>query len=86
MGILGFRAPSGKDDNYVKAEIMTNLLNNSYSTGLLDKLSDDGKLLGAYALNLPFQDHGAILVLYIPKLVGQKLEEAEKSYSKRLKK
>ncbi len=78
IGILGFRAPSGKDDNYVKADIMTDLLNNSYSTGLLDKLSDDGKLLGAYALNLPFQDHGAVLVIYIPKLVGQKLDEAEK--------
>lgn len=78
MGILGFRAPSGKDDNFVKADIMTNLLNNSYSTGLLDKLSDDGKLLGAIALSLPLQDHGAVLVLYIPKLVGQKLDEAEK--------
>lgn len=77
MGIIGFRAPSSKDPDYLATEVATRILNNSYSTGLLDKLTIDGKLLGAFALQIPYIDHGAIAVLMVPKIVGQKLEDAE---------
>lgn len=78
IGLLGYRAPSVIDEDYVKTEVMISLLNNSYSTGVFDKLIDDGKLLAANAVPMPYQDHGAVAIIYVPKLVGQKFSSAEK--------
>lgn len=77
VGLFGFRAPSSKDPKAFTAEITTKLLNNSYSTGLLDKLSIDGKVLAAQAMQMPYQDYGAIIMFTVPKIVGQSLEKAE---------
>lgn len=77
VALLGFRAPSEKDDKNSVAEITAKLLNNSYSTGLLDKLSIDGKVLAAEAMQMPYMDHGAIIIFAVPKIVGQSLENAE---------
>lgn len=77
VSLLGFRAPSNTASDYASAEVLTSLLNNSYSTGLLDKLSLDGKLLAAQALSIPYQDHGAVIIFTIPKIVGQSFDKAE---------
>lgn len=77
IAILGYRAPSQTDKKFEVSEIVARLLNNSYSTGLLDKLSIDGKLLAAQAIPMPYHDHGAVIILAIPKIVGQSLENAE---------
>lgn len=77
LGLLGFRAPSSTDKDYLKAEVISRLLNNSYSTGLLDALSIEGKILAAQAIQMPYQDHGAIIMFFVPKIIGQKLESAE---------
>jgi predicted Zn-dependent peptidase len=53
------------------------MLNNSYSTGLLDKLTLDGKILAAQAISMPYYDHGATILFIIPKIIGQKFESAE---------
>ncbi|MCB9002221.1 MAG: insulinase family protein [Bacteroidales bacterium] len=78
VGLLGYRAPSVKDDQSLLVEVLASIFNNSYSTGLLDKLSVDGKLLAAESFEMPYQDYGALLVLFVPKIVGQSLENAEK--------
>ena len=77
VGLFGYRAPSSKDEKTLTTEIITRLLNNSYSTGLLDKLSIDGKVLMAQAMQMPYQDYGAIILFTVPKIVGQSLENAE---------
>ncbi len=46
-------------------------------TGLADKLTLDGKLLGSMMMPLSLEDQGAILMLIIPKILGQSHEEAE---------
>ena len=46
-------------------------------TGLADKLTLEGKLMGAVLLPLSLEDHGANVMLIIPKLLGQSHEEAE---------
>lgn len=78
LAILGYRAPNATDPRKPLLDVTTRLLNNSYSTGLLDKLTLDGKLLAAQAMMMPYYDHGAIILLVVPKVVGQKLEDAEK--------
>lgn len=77
LGVLGFRAPSQKDKEFVKASMMAQLLNNSYSTGLLDNIADEGKVLVAQVLQFPYTDHGIIGIFYVPKIIGQSLKDAE---------
>lgn len=77
VGLFGYRAPSSKDEKSLTTEIITRLLNNSYSTGLLDRLSIDGKVLMAQAMQMPYQDYGALILFTVPKIVGQSLEDAE---------
>lgn len=75
--ILGFRAPSLSHKDHYKLIILSNLLTNSLQTGILDKLVLDAKLLAVQAISLPYVDHGALLILIVPKIVGQTLENAE---------
>ena len=77
IGLLGFRAPSTTDKDFIVSEVVARMLNNSYSTGFFDLLTLDGKLLAAQAIPMPYQDHGAILVFALPKIVGQSLDDAE---------
>ena len=46
-------------------------------TGLADKLTLEGKLMGAVLMPMSLEDYGANLLLVIPKLLGQSHEEAE---------
>ena len=77
MGVLGYRTVTMNDyDSYV-ISVCEKLLNNSSSTGYLDKLMNDRKLLAAMALNNERLDHGGMMILYVPKILGQKFEDAE---------
>ena len=49
----------------------------SGGNGRLDELSTEGKLMGAMLMPLSMQDAGSNVILYIPKLIGQKHEDAE---------
>lgn len=77
IALLGYRAPSVKDRDAIYVDIITRMLNNSNSTGLLDQLSLEGKLLISEAFNLPYHDHGSIAIFAVPKIIGQSLEKAE---------
>ena len=77
IGALGYRTvPMGDKASYV-LEVCQALLNNSSSTGYLDKLMNDGKLLGAVTMSYPRLDNGGYMVMYVPKIIGQKFEDAE---------
>lgn len=77
IGGMGYRVPTVESNEKLILDITAKLLNNSGSTGLLDQLMIDGKLLAAQAVQMPYQDYGCFLVLCIPKLIGQKFEEVE---------
>lgn len=77
MGILGFRAPGfGHEDN-PGITVINNLLSNSEGSGYIDALTNDGKILGAESFNILYNDYSANSIFFAPKLIGQKLEEAE---------
>lgn len=86
LGVLGFRTvPKGHPDE-IALEICNGILSNSNSTGLLDKLSLDNKIMAAQVMAMPYQDHGANIILFIPKILGQKLEDAEQLIFDEIKK
>ncbi|MDD3740597.1 MAG: insulinase family protein [Bacteroidales bacterium] len=77
IGLLGFRTVKTNDKDEVVLDVCQALLSNSASTGYLDKLSLDGKLLEVISFNDIRNDHGALMVLFVPKVVGQSLKKAE---------
>jgi predicted Zn-dependent peptidase len=77
MALLGFRTVPETHDDYLALEIANRILSNSNQTGLLDELSTEGELLAAQVMPMPFNDHGATIMLVIPKIIGQKMEDAE---------
>lgn len=77
LGILGFRTVPAGDKDEVALEVCNGILSNENQTGLLDKLTIDHKLLAAQAFSMDYNDYGQTLLLIVPKILGQKLEDAE---------
>ncbi len=77
MGALVFPGVKISDPDYLPLNLACNLFSNG-ETGLTDKLTLDGKIMGAMLMPLSLEDHGANLMIYIPKLIGQSHKKAEK--------
>jgi zinc protease len=79
IGLIGFRNVTNTDPDKAAMEVAMGILSNSASTGFLDKLTLDGKLMAAMSFPLMANnDYGQSIILYVPKLVGQSLKKAEK--------
>jgi predicted Zn-dependent peptidase len=84
IALLGFRTvPNGHADE-IALDVCNGILNNGNETGLLDKLVIDNKLLAAMVLPMNHNDHGSSVMFVVPKVVGQKLEDAEKLVKEQL--
>ena len=78
FGMIGFRMPQPRHEDNIALGIIRNLFNNNSSTGLLDRLSIENKLLGSSAISgLGGADHGAMGFMFIPKLIFQTFKGAE---------
>ena len=77
FGIIGFRtAPPNHTDREV-LDVIRNLFNNSSSTGFLDRLSVENKILSAGAFPIGGIDHGGMGFQFLPKLLFQTFRSAE---------
>lgn len=86
MALLGFRtAPEGHPDE-IALDVCNGILSNQNQTGLLDKLSIDNKVLITAILPMNHNDYGSTILLIIPKILGQKLEQAEQLVMNELEK
>lgn len=86
LGLVGFRTVTSEHPDYIPLEVAMSVLNNRNQTGLLDKLTLDGEILAAQAFSMPYNDHGAAVILMVPKIVGQKLPAAEELILNEIKK
>ena len=77
LGLLGFRTVTNGHPDKIALDIAQNILSNYNQSGLLDNLSIDNKLMYAGVIPLPYNDHGATIVFFVPKIIGQKLISAE---------
>ncbi len=86
IGILGFRAcPKGNPDE-LSLEVCAGILSNESSTGLLDKLRNNNKIMFAGVMNDFHEELGGSFVFMVPKIVGQSLKSAEKEVMAQLQK
>lgn len=77
VGACGYRAPSNKNPDHLKVEIITNMLSNG-NGGFIDELSDQGKIMMAGMYYDALNDYGHAVLYFIPKVFGQPLKKAEK--------
>ena len=76
MGVLSWKGVKVSDPDYLPLSIACSIFSNG-ETGIMDKDMLDGNIMGAMLMPLSLEDHGANIILYIPKLIGQSHEEAE---------
>ena len=76
-GAIAYRTVPESHPDFAALKVARGLLSNEQRSGLVDRLSDDGKLL--YALHVPadFTDHNLDVVAYVPRLVTQTFRGAE---------
>lgn len=75
-GIVCYRSiPAGHPDE-IALSYCLNILSNESQTGLLDRLRIDNKLMFSVAQQLSLNDMGAIVVVFVPKLM-RSLKKAE---------
>jgi zinc protease len=77
LGLIGYRTVTEKDPDRIMLDVANGILSNSASTGLLDQLMMDNKIMASAVFDMPYQDHGATIFLFIPKIIGQSLPKAE---------
>jgi len=77
LGLLGFRTVPKLHPDKLKLEIANGILSNTSSSGLLDQLTLDNKMMAAQLIDMPYLDHGVSIVLFVPKIIGQSTSKAE---------
>lgn len=75
MGLMVFPGVKQSDPDYLPLSVLSVILSNGKNG--LDVLSTEGKLLEAQLMPLSLVDAGSNVILYVPKLLGQKHAEAE---------
>ncbi|MBL4655330.1 MAG: insulinase family protein, partial [Bacteroidia bacterium] len=78
IGLVGYRTvPNGHKDR-AALKVCNYVLTNTGQTGLWDQLILDNEIMFATNIDLTYNDHGANLLIFIPKIIGQPLKKAEK--------
>lgn len=77
MGIMIFKGVDNAHEDNIKLNLLSGILSNG-STGVFDKAMLDGDIMAGMLAPLSLEDHGAIICMYVPKLLGQSHEKAEK--------
>ncbi len=77
-GVIGYRLPKNTDPDMPVLEVISSLLSNSSSSGSIDKIINDNKLLMAGLEYMPYNDGGAAFLYFVPKIPFQAMRKAEK--------
>ncbi len=78
VGLLGYRTIPRNHPDELGMELISALLTNNASTGLLDQLRNDNKLMYAGMFNDLHEEMGGTIIFYVPKIIGQSLGKGEK--------
>ena len=76
MGVLAWRGVKVSDPDNLPLSIACSIFSNG-ETGIMDKEMLDGNIMMAMLMPLSLEDHGANIIIYVPKLIGQSHEKAE---------
>lgn len=74
VGLMIFPGVPSNDPDELPLDVLSEILGEN---GRLGTLMTEGQLMGAMLMPLSMQDAGSNVILYLPKLIGQKHESAE---------
>lgn len=75
--VRGYRTPHNTHPDIAGIHVLTQLLANEEGSGLLDDLTNTGKVTYATVIPLEYNDYSALGMLCIPKIIGQSFDEAD---------
>ena len=75
---IGYRTPPQKHPDLPAIAVINNLLSNKASSGYIDKLVSENKIMEGGIESLVYNDYGATILYFIPKIFGQRMARAEK--------
>ena len=78
IGVLGYRGVAVGDNDEIVLDVIINMLTNESKTGLIDSLVISQQILEAQAIMDNHYDEGGVFILFVPKLVVQSINNAEK--------
>lgn len=78
VGVVGYQTVGSHSTKSVYFDIISGLLNNEAGTGLLDQLTNEQKVLAAQGFDYSMLENGMFAFMYVPKILGQSHEDAEK--------
>ncbi|MEG2071280.1 MAG: pitrilysin family protein, partial [Bacteroidales bacterium] len=78
VGAIVYNSVPASDSQAFYLDICSQLFSNNASTGLLDKLMNDNQLYMTGCFNFSLVEAGAFSFIYVPKIIGQSHEKAEK--------
>jgi len=78
IGILGYRGVPIGDTDEVVLDVILNMLTNENKTGLIDSLVISQQIIEAQAIMDNHYDEGGLFVMFVPKLIVQSINNAEK--------
>ncbi|MDQ3072956.1 MAG: insulinase family protein, partial [Bacteroidota bacterium] len=77
IGLMGYRTVSAGHRDEEGLEVLNYLLTNSGETGLIDQLRQNNEVQLAASFPLSLEDHGGFGIFFLPKIIGQSLDDAE---------
>lgn len=84
--VRGYRTPANGHPDQQKMQLANYLLSNEEGSGLLDNLTNEGKITYSGMFSMEYNDYSASILFVIPKLIGQSFEEADALLDQQLQK
>ncbi len=84
--IRGYRTPPNGQQDQQKIQLANYLLTNSEGSGLLDNLTNEGKVTFTGMFPMEYNDYSATIIFVIPKILGQSFDEADKLLDEQMNK
>lgn len=75
--IRGYRTPPNGHPDQQRIQLANYLLTNSEGSGLIDNLSNEGKVAFTGMFPLEYNDYSASIIFVVPKIIGQSFDEAD---------
>ena len=76
MGVMVFPGVNNRHPDYLPLQMMGQILGGG--SGLLNRAVSQGRLMEAQLMPISWEDAGSNVVLYVPNILGQSHEEAER--------
>ena len=85
-GFLGYQTVGMRHPDRIALSVAEYLLSNNSETGYINQLMNEGEMIYSGGIPMHYNDEGAIVFFYVPKILVQSLGNAEKKMKMQIQK